>query len=66
MEGEFLLNLLSNVGLPTALCFYTLFEVNKNVKRLSESIDRLSNEIERRLSALERDYLEIKHQLDRR
>lgn len=66
MDNDFWLNLLGNVSLPSALCFYTLFEVNKNVKRLSDSIDRLSNEIERRLSTLEKEYLELRHIMDTR
>ena len=31
----------------TAVCFYTLFEVNKNIKRLTEAVDRLEKRIER-------------------
>lgn len=44
---------LGNVGVPAALCFYTLFEVNKNVKKLTDSIDRLDNDINRRFTRLE-------------
>lgn len=44
---ETLVHLLSNVGVPTAVCFYTLFEVNKNIKRLTEAVDRLEQRIER-------------------
>lgn len=47
MTEEFLINLFSNIGIPTALCFYTLFEVNKNVKRLTDAVDRLERRIER-------------------
>lgn len=47
MTEEFLIHMFSNIGIPTALCFYTLFEVNKNVKRLTDAVDRLERRIER-------------------
>ncbi len=50
---EIFLHALSNVGVPAALCFYTLFEVNKNVKKLAESIDKLDDDVSRRVSRLE-------------
>ncbi len=63
MEEELIIKLLSNIGVPAALCFYTLFEVNKNVKRLSESIDRLANDIDRRLDKLEDKTQELSFQV---
>lgn len=50
---EVLMHALSNVGVPAALCFYTLFEVNRNVKKLTDSIDKLDNDITHRVSRLE-------------
>lgn len=49
---EHIFNLLSNIGVPAAVCFYTLFEVNKSVKRLAESIDRFNLEFDRRIDKL--------------
>ena len=47
MTEELIAKMLANVGVPTAVCFYTLFEVNKNIKRLTEAVDRLEKRIER-------------------
>lgn len=59
---EMFLHALSNVGVPAALCFYTLFEVNKNVKRLADSIDRLDVDLKTRVSRLEEAVAELKRQ----
>lgn len=57
---ELFLHALSNVGVPAALCFYTLFEVNRNVKKLSDSIDRLDSDVNRRVTRLEDAVAELK------
>ena len=50
MGEEFIANLLSNVGIPAAICFYTLFGVNKTLKELTAAINKQTQEIERRES----------------
>ena len=55
MEEEIILKLLGNIGVPAAICFFTLFEVNKNLKRLADSIDRFSGELDRRIDKIETD-----------
>lgn len=62
---EIFLHALSNVGVPAALCFYTLFEVNKNVKRLADSIDRLDVDLKTRVSRLEDAVSELKRRMDK-
>lgn len=57
---ELFLHALSNVGVPAVLCFYTLFEVNRNVKKLSDSIDRLDSDVNRRVTRLEDAVAELK------
>ena len=47
MTEEYLAHILGNIGVPAALCFYTLFEVNRNIKRLTEAVDKLERRIER-------------------
>ena len=47
MEPEFVSHVFANIGVPAALCFYTLFEVNKNIKRLTDAVDKLERRIER-------------------
>ncbi|MBR4153348.1 MAG: hypothetical protein IKT98_10375 [Selenomonadaceae bacterium] len=63
MGEEFWIKLFGNVAFPTAICFYTLFEVNKNVKKLSASIDRMTNDVDRRLNELEKGVYECKYAL---
>lgn len=69
MSEEFILKIIGNVGAPAVICLYTLFEVNKNVKRLAESIDRLSDNVNRRVDKVEDDLhtltLEVKTLLRR-
>ncbi len=45
MTEEMIANLLANIGVPTALCFYVLFALNKSVNKLIESVKSLENEI---------------------
>ena len=47
MTEDYLAHILGNIGVPAALCFYTLFEVNRNIKRLTEAVDKLERRIER-------------------
>ena len=49
---EMFLHALSNVGVPAALCFYTLFEV-----------DRLDVDLKTRVSRLEDAVAELKRQV---
>ncbi|MBD3878237.1 MAG: hypothetical protein SR1Q5_00925 [Quinella sp. 1Q5] len=47
MTEEFVANTLANIGVPTALCFYCLFVLNKSVNHLSDKIDKISDKFER-------------------
>ena len=53
MGEEFIANLLSSIGIPAALCFYTLFGVNKTLKELTEAINKLTTDVDRRLDKQE-------------
>ncbi len=48
MEEELLLKLLGNIGVPAAICFYTLYGVNKTLKELTSAINKQTDEIDRR------------------
>lgn len=48
MGEEFVANTLSNIGIPAAICFYTLFGVNKTLKELTAAINKQTTDIERR------------------
>lgn len=53
MTEEILLKMLGNVGVPAAVCFYTLFRVNQTLKDLTDAINKLTNDVDRRLDKLE-------------
>lgn len=55
MDENVLVHILSNVGIPAALCFYTLFNVNKNLEKLTEAVNRWNESLDRRLTELEND-----------
>lgn len=46
MTEEILLKLLGNIGVPAAVCFYTLFGVNKTLKELTEAINKMSSDVQ--------------------
>lgn len=62
MPEDFLVHVFSNIGVPAALCFYTLFEVNKNIKLLNSSVTNLIAEVTRNLNRL----ADLVDKLDRR
>ena len=45
--------LVGNIGVPAALCFYTLFEVNKSMKKLTEAVDTLTKNLVPRIEKIE-------------
>lgn len=51
---------LSNIGVPAAICFYTLFEVKKSVERLTDAFNRWSDIIDHRLTRVENEFEELK------
>lgn len=48
MEDELLFKLLGNIGVPAAICFYTLFGVNKTLKDLTSAINKLTTDVDKR------------------
>lgn len=59
MPEEIFLKMLGNIGVPAAVCFYTLFEVNKNVKRLADSINQYIAQHDNRIEKLEDKFSQI-------
>ena len=53
MEGEVLIKLFENIGVPAAVCFYTLFRVNQTLRDLTAAINKLTTDVNRRLEKLE-------------
>ena len=62
MGEEIIFKVLANIGVPAAVCFYTLVEVNRSVKRLAESIDRFNLEFDRRIDKLND---EVTHRIEK-
>ena len=48
LEEEMLFKLLGNIGVPAAICFYTLYGVNKTLKELTGAINKLTNDVDKR------------------
>lgn len=59
---DLIVHTLSNVGVPAAICFYTLFQVNKNLEKLTDAFNRWCDIFDRRIKDLEHDI----HELQRR
>ena len=53
MEDTALGHILSNVGVPAAICFYTLFRVNHTLQNLTDAINKLTCDTDKRLDKLE-------------
>lgn len=56
MGEEFIFNLLSNVGIPAAVCFYTLHGVNKTLKEQDKTFKELTGAINRQTSDFNRRF----------
>ena len=71
MGEEFILNLLSNIGLPGAVCLYTLYGVNKTLQKqdttlsgLTNAINRLTSDIDRKLDKQESETRYLRNTVD--
>ena len=53
MEEELLIKLLSNIGVPAAVCFYTLWGVNRSLRELTGAINKLTSDVDSRITRLE-------------
>lgn len=60
MEETTIASILSNIGVPAAICFYTLFNVNKSIEKLADSFNRLADVINHRLYQLESEVATLK------
>lgn len=60
MTEDVLAHMFSNIGVPAAVCFYTLFQVSKNLEKLTNSFDRWCDLIDHRLKDIEDDVKELK------
>lgn len=57
---ETVLNALGNLGVPAAVCFYTLFVVNKSLANLTVAINKLSEKVDK-VDRLEREITELRY-----
>lgn len=64
MTEELLLKVIGNIGVPAAICFYTLFGVNRTLKELTEAINRMANDVQK-IDKMERQIEDIKLQVAR-
>ena len=59
-EEELLFKLLGNIGVPAAICFYTLYGVNKTLKELTEAINKLTNDVDQHEAEQSREISKLK------
>lgn len=64
MTEELLLKVIGNIGVPAAVCFYTLFGVNKTLKELTDAINRMANDVQK-IDKMERQIEDLKLQVAR-
>ena len=57
---ELVINTLGNIGVPAALCFYTLYEVKRSVEKLTDAFNRFSDVFNCRIQELEADVRALK------
>ena len=60
----------STVGVPTVICLYTMFELNKSVKSLTEAINTFKEEVKKRdekqaekIEKVEHEIMELKFKI---
>ena len=66
MSEEILFKMLGNIGVPAAICFYTLFRVNQTLRDLTNAINKLTSDTDRRLERLEDKTRELTLQISHR
>lgn len=60
MEEELLFKLLGNIGVPAAICFYTLFGVNKTLKDLTSAINKLTTDVDKNVQEQSHEISKLK------
>lgn len=60
MTEELIVKTLANIGVPAALCFYTLFTVNKNVEKLTDAVKEWNKSLSERIKDLENDIRDLR------
>ena len=60
LEEELLFKLLGNIGVPAAICFYTLYGVNKTLKELTGAINKLTNDVDKHEAEQSREISKLK------
>ena len=63
-EYQLLFNLFSNVGVPAAVCFYTLHGVKKSLDKLTYAIDELKDTHVKEIDQLKDEIKEIKYKIN--
>ena len=63
-ESQILLQLFSNVGIPAAICFYTLFHVKNSLDKLTDAIGALKDNHYKDISSLKDEVKELKYKFN--
>lgn len=64
MSEEVLSHIIGNVGVPAAICFYTLFRVNQTLKELTDAINKLTVDNDKRLDSIDASVRELRYKIE--
>lgn len=68
---EFITHIISNAGIPAAVCFYTLFGVNKTLEKQNSTLEQLTSAINKltldvkKIETLENQVHELAFKVDK-
>lgn len=63
MEEEIIFKILANVGVPAAICFYTLWGVNKTLEELTTAIKKLGADVDKHQSRQVQEFNKLKDEV---
>lgn len=63
MEEEIIFKILANVGVPAAICFYTLYGVNKTLEELTTAIKKLGADVDKHQSRQVQEFNKLKDEV---
>ena len=64
MEEQLILTLFSNVGIPAAICFYTLYGVRNSLDKLTDAIKLLTENHNKDFNNLRDEVKELKYKFN--
>ena len=60
---DIVLHVVSNIGVPAGICFYTLIFINKSMQKLTDAINKLGDKVDK-IDILEREIRDLKFRVE--